>query len=108
MTRRLLAMVCFALGVLPSSGQPLTTDERKLVMDMLQENSDRFLADLEHLHESQWHFKPSKESWSVAEVSEHIALAEGLLLSIAQKSLTTPEDKIKAGAPIVTLPNLRK
>ncbi len=76
-------------------GQVLTNDEKKFVIEMLNENSKRFLAAVENVNELQWAYKPTSESWSVAEVSEHIVLSDGLLLSIVQRSLKSPGDSLK-------------
>ncbi len=43
-----------------------------------------------------WKFRPSPDGWSVGEDSEHITLAEGLLLSIIEKTLQGPADEEKA------------
>ena len=48
------------------------------------------------MSDGQWNFKPSSDVWSVSEVSEHIALSEGLLFSIVQKILLAPADDEKA------------
>lgn len=82
--------------LLTANGQTLTNDERNLVIEMLEANTKRFLADIENISDAQWNYKPATDSWSVAEVSEHITLSDGLLLSIAQRSLKSPADSIKA------------
>lgn len=84
--------------ILTANGQTLTADERKLVIDMLEANSKRFLTDIENISDAQWNYKPSAGAWSVAEVSEHITLSDGLLLAIAQRSLKSPADSVKAKA----------
>lgn len=76
--------------------QSLTADERAVVIDMLEENSRKFLSAIERISETQWQFKPAAEKWSVAETAEHITLSEGLLLSIAQESLKSPDESKKA------------
>lgn len=78
--------------------QSLTPEERSLVIDMLEVNSRKFLAGIERISDKQWLYKPADNRWSVAEAAEHIALSEGLLLSIAQESLKSPDQGKKAGA----------
>ena len=48
--------------------------------------------------DEQWRFKPSQDRWSVGDISEHITLSEGLLFSIAQKTLqgSPNEEKVKS------------
>lgn len=95
---KMLLASAYVFCIWTTQGQTLTNDERKFVIDMLEENSKKFLADIEKISETQWTFKPAADIWSVAEVSEHITLSEGLLLSIAQRSLKSPPDNEKANA----------
>ena len=96
--KKLFIASVFLCWILTADGQPLTNDERTLVIGMLEANSKRFLADIENISDTQWIYKPTPDTWSVAEVSEHISLSDGLLLSIAQRSLKSPADSIKAKA----------
>lgn len=41
------------------------------------------IAMTENLSLAQWHFKPSKESWSIAQVVEHIGLYERMVMQEA-------------------------
>jgi uncharacterized damage-inducible protein DinB len=79
-------------------GQTLSAEERKWVLEMLDHNSRRFLDDIRPLTVDQWNFKPAPGTWSVAEIAEHIYRAEGLLRSIAQKSLQSKAEPEKAAA----------
>jgi uncharacterized damage-inducible protein DinB len=81
-----------------SHAQQLTQEERDFVIGMLEENSKRFLSDIEKLSETQWQYRPSAQQWSVAEIAEHITLSDGLMLSIAQKSLKSPVENEKSNA----------
>jgi len=94
--KKMFVASVFLCWVLAADGQTLTNDERTLVIEMLEANSKRFLEDIENISDNQWNYKPSPDSWSVAEVSEHITLSDGLLLSIAQRSLKSSSDSIKA------------
>ena len=97
MRKGLITLACI-LCVLSSPCQQLTQEEREFVTSMLEENADKFLADLEKVSETQWRFKPSASEWSIAEISEHITLSDGLFLSIAQNSLKSPADNEKANS----------
>lgn len=96
--KKMLLASAFLCLIVTSYGQTLTDDERKFVIEMLEENSKRFLTNIENLSETQWNYKPASGSWSVAEVAEHITLSDGLLLSIAERSLKSPADNVKASA----------
>ena len=90
-----LASVLFALS---APCQQLTQEERDFVIGMLEESSKKFLNDIEKVSDTQWKYKPSPDKWSIAEISEHLTLADGLLLSRAQNSLKSPADNSKGNA----------
>jgi hypothetical protein len=46
----------------------------------LQESRERVVEAVRGLTETQWRFKPAPERWSIAEIVEHLALVEDLLL----------------------------
>lgn len=48
--------------ILPAYGQPLSPDERMLVLEMLNENSARFLTAIGTISDAQWRYKPSPDS----------------------------------------------
>ena len=91
-----LITLAYVLCVFSAPCQQLTQQERELVLSMLEENSNKFLADIEKVSDTQWRYKPSTSQWSIAEIAEHITLSDGLLLSIAQNSLKSPADDEKA------------
>ena len=70
----------------------MTRAERAELIELLNKSEKEFLQAVEGLTEQQWAFKPAPERWSVAEVAEHIVLAEALLFETATKSLTGPSD----------------
>ena len=92
----LFVFIFFLLTAHGVKSQSLTAEERAVVIDMLEENSKKFLAAIERISETQWQFKPAADQWSVAESAEHITLSEGLLLSIAQESLKSADEAKKA------------
>ncbi len=62
----------------------LTAEERAAALASLQATRDAFLKSIAGLSEKQWRFKPAPDRWSVAEVSEHIAVSESSLLALVQ------------------------
>lgn len=100
--KRLLLGLCLALlshVVLPAQG--ISTAELARATDHLKKTSDAFLASVAGLSDAQLNFKPAPTRWSVAEVAEHIAAAEGFLRGMIQ-------DKVMK-APARTEPvNLRE
>jgi len=71
----------------PPSPAPatLTQAERDAALKSLQETHDAFLKSITGLSEKQWTFKPAPDRWSVAEVSEHIAISESTIFGLVQK-----------------------
>jgi uncharacterized damage-inducible protein DinB len=74
----------------------LTQGERDRAMSHMHATRKMFLDAVSPLSEAQYKYKPAPEVWSVAEVAEHIALAEQLIFGMTQKLLeqpATPEKK---------------
>jgi hypothetical protein len=87
------------VGFLAVSGcfGQLTQGERDRAMSHLHASRKAFLDSIEGLSEAQWRFKPDAQTWSIAEVAEHIALSEdrmfGLVTQKIMKSPAAPERK---------------
>ena len=84
----------------PSSeapSKPLTSAERDAALKSLQATHNAFLQAIAGLSEKQWTFKPAPDRWSVAEVSEHIAVSESMILGLVQSKFmagpATPEKR---------------
>ena len=93
MTKRLsfLTVLAFALSLLPASAQQLTQAERDAALKHLQQTRDAFLKSIDGVSEAQWKYKPAADRWSIAEVAEHIAISESLILGlITDKVLKGP------------------
>jgi len=102
---QLYAVLCFVVGlamvsVAQTEASPapttLTLQERDAALRSLQATHDAFLKSIAGLSEKQWRFKPGPDRWSVAEVSEHIAVSESSLLALVQKRImASPADPAK-------------
>jgi len=68
----------------------LSAAEREAALKSLQATHDAFLKSIAGLSEKQWKFKPTPDRWSVAEVSEHIAVSESTIFGMVQKIMTSP------------------
>lgn len=73
-----------------ASAQALAQGERDYAMSALHASRKYFLDTVAGLSEAQMKWKPGPDSWSVAEVGEHIVLSERLFPSLVQQSLKTP------------------
>ncbi len=99
------AVLCFVVGlamisVAQTEASPapttLSAEEREAALRSLQATHDAFLKSIAGLSEKQWRFKPGPDRWSVAEVSEHIAVSESSLLAFVQKQIMqSPADPAK-------------
>ncbi|MDP9004678.1 MAG: DinB family protein [Verrucomicrobiota bacterium] len=75
----------------------LTKEERDLAIEYLKQTQKDFLAATEGLSDAQWKFKAGPDRWSIAEVSEHIAVTEQTIWEMVtgkvMKSPAAPEKK---------------
>ncbi len=53
-------------------------EERQALLDGLNRTHIELLAEAENLNEVQWLFKPDTQTWSIAEVAEHLELQDEL------------------------------
>ena len=88
----LAAMLAVAtlIGTQSPPDARMTTAERAEAIELLQQSEQELQRMIDGLTEQQWTFKPGPDRWSVAEVVEHIVLAEALLFETAVKSLDGP------------------
>jgi hypothetical protein len=91
-----------------SSTNELTDAERKYAVEMLQNSRDKLLTELDGLTNAQLSFKPSPDKWSIAEVVEHIGLAEMGIGQIIQQTLKAPIDSAKRKEIKVTDEQIRQ
>ncbi len=65
----------------------MTKEERAKVIKLLEDSHKETMAAVEGLTDEQLKFRAAPGKWSVAEVAEHIMLAEGLLFAQVEKAL---------------------
>jgi len=85
-----LTHLLFLAALLTASAvhaQNPTPAEIKKAMDYLEKTRADVMASTKGLSEAQWNFKPATNRWSVAEVTEHIAAAEDLLMGNIQTNI---------------------
>ena len=90
--KRLLLVLCLVLSASPwLHAEKLSADELKRASDHLKKTSAALLAATSGLSAAQWEFKPGPTRWSVAEVTEHLAAAEDMLMGmIKDKVMVAP------------------
>ena len=84
---RTILMLSSLLIAARGFAQPLTEVERERAMSELHAGRKLFLDAVTGLSEAQWTFKAGPDRWSVAEVAEHITLAEDFLFGIATRQI---------------------
>ncbi len=67
-----------ALATAPLWAQTLSQGERDFAMSSLHASRKLFLDAISGLSPAQWKFKPAPDRWSIAEIAEHLVLAEDL------------------------------
>ena len=68
----------------------LTDAQRAQVLELLKVSRAEFLASIEGVTPEQWKWKAAPAKWSIGEVAEHVALAEGLLFAKMEEALKNP------------------
>lgn len=95
MKKIILPVVAFALVSFGMLGTGITDEERKMAVEELTKTRDRLTSTVDGLSSEQLNFKPTPESWSVAECAEHLAISEGMIGGMLQGALQTPADPSK-------------
>src|SRR5271166_3452825 len=91
-----LAVASIAQTAATPAPTTLSAEEREAALNSLQATHDAFLKSISGLSEKQWRFKPAPDRWSVAEVSEHIAVSESMIFGMVQgKVMASPAEPSK-------------
>lgn len=67
----------------PQSGKIWTEQDRAALLRELERTKQEVMAATASLSNKQWHFKPSKDTWSIAQVVEHLGIYERIFLQEA-------------------------
>src|SRR5580704_10848739 len=91
--------LAIALMLAADGTQTLTQEERDRAVAELEGSKKAFLGATKVLSTGQWSFKAAPERWSVAECSEHIALAEGFIFGlVTERIIKAPANPEKRDA----------
>jgi uncharacterized damage-inducible protein DinB len=99
---RLLIFACLTALAVPQGAaqEQLSQKDRDAAVKYLEETRAKFLASIDGLSDAQWTFKAGPDRWSIAEVAEHIAVSETLILQLITdrilKSPKVPADPARA------------
>ena len=83
----ILSAICSVAGF---AGQDISVQEREHAIRYLASTRDGVIEAVKGLSDAQWKFKPAPDRWSIAEITEHLALIEGLVTNILQKLPQAP------------------
>jgi hypothetical protein len=87
-----VCVALFAAAADTPNDATLSKQDREFAIKYLKETEKGFLDSVKGLSNDQWNFKPGPDRWSVAEVSEHITLAEDFLSKmVTDQLLKSPE-----------------
>jgi hypothetical protein len=88
---RLVALL-LVTGAAAASAQEVTSVERDRALQYLESTKKNVLEATEGLSQAQWNFKPTPDSWSVAQVAEHITAAEDFIRDslVKEKVMVSP------------------
>lgn len=79
-------------------GVAITADERKRLTQYLEDTRERLLRSPRSLTPEQLDYKPAPDRWSVAEILEHLAVAESRVLPRIEEVLRGTPDSTKRSA----------
>jgi hypothetical protein len=68
----------------------ITEKERETALDRLTRSRQTLLDAVEGVTESQARWKPAPDRWSILEYVEHLAVSDGALIALIERSLQTP------------------
>jgi len=100
---RLVILACLAALAVPQGAaaqDQLAQKDRDAAVKYLEETRSKFLASIDGLSDAQWTFKAGPDRWSIAEVAEHIAVSESLIMQLVteriMKAPKVPADPARA------------
>ena len=85
--------VCVVLSVLlvaPLAGEPMKAGDRQRLLAHLEMTESWLVSELNGLSPSQLTFRMTPESWSITDVTEHLAIAEPQYWQKVQDSMKQP------------------
>ena len=98
--RRLAACVALSVGlVAPMSAEPMKAGDRQRLLAHLEMTESWLVSELSGLSPAQLSYRMTPESWSITDVTEHLAIAEPQYWQRVNDSMKQPRtttDKIEA------------
>ncbi len=87
--KQLILLSALSCAPMFAADARMTPEERTKVLHWLEESRREFLSALDGVTEQQWKWKPAPDRWSIAEVAEHIVLAEASQFGNVSKAIAS-------------------
>lgn len=95
MNRWFLCVGLLAAFTIAASAEPLKQGERDRALSELHASRKQVADILSSVTPAQWSYKPSPESWSIAEIAEHLIVTEQSITARVADALKQPVDAAK-------------
>ncbi len=79
---------------------------RQIVLDQLATSETTLLRLFDGISEAQWHFRESRDRWSIAENLEHLIALEAFLRTMIERVLDAPAQPDKKSAALTKDPQI--
>ena len=94
--KKLYFLICILLAAgFTTAELKLTEEEREKGIEELKRTKEMLASAVEDLNDDQLDFKATPESWSIAEIVEHLTISEHAFEKMLQGALQTPADMAK-------------
>src|SRR4029077_3300788 len=91
MRRTIVCSLALVMGLLlvgtAAKAQDVSQADKDRALAYLEKTKNGVIEATKGLSEAQWNFKPAPDRWSIAEVMEHIALAEDMIRGLVQEQI---------------------
>jgi uncharacterized damage-inducible protein DinB len=84
-----LAVLSGVLGTPAVKAQDVSQADKERALAYLESTKNGVLEAIKGLSDAQWNFKAGPDRWSIAQVMEHLAAAEDLLLGMTKEKVMT-------------------
>jgi hypothetical protein len=91
MRRTIVCSLALVMGLLlvgtAAKAQDVSQADKDRALAYLEKTKNGVIEATKGLSDAQWNFKPAPDRWSIAEVMEHIALAEDMIRGLVQEQI---------------------
>jgi DinB superfamily len=82
-----IALLAGLLMGAAAKAQDITSADKERALAYLETTKNGVVAATKGLSDAQWNFKPAPDRWSIAEVMEHLALAEDMIRGLVSEQV---------------------